>query len=178
MTVTSFPTTASGLASFKAGYAKGVARAMNISSDDVTVTSASLVARRERRKMREEVMKGGVGEMAGVREVGEERGRELASVSVLVLYVVKVSEGTSYATLASTLLAVQSSGALNNALVSSGIPGAVTAVPAVVNISPSAAPTYIYENGGSRMGGMGGGMGGYASVMATVFTAVAVLMLN
>ena len=104
------------MAIFKKSFSRGIAKALNISSTDVTVTDVSIVNRRDMR-------------------------RSLLAQSVSVTYVVTVPVGVTAASLTSTLETAQSKGTLNQDLESSGIAGAVAAVPLVTNISPTRFPT-------------------------------------
>ena len=115
VTVLSFPTTVSGVNEFKRSYGRGIATALNISSNYVTVTSATVSNRRV------------------LLAVG---------TTVTVAYVIAVPQGAmSTAALITSLQTVQSSGHLDRSLAASGIPGALAAAPTVIDISPTSAPT-------------------------------------
>ena len=117
VTVASFPASSSGIASFEANYRNGVANALSIDPMYVTITSVTVVARRDMRRV-------------------------LLSVTVNVAYVVSVPAAASAVALTATLVTAQSSGALDSSLQTSGIVGALTSQADVVNLSPTSSPTF------------------------------------
>lgn len=151
----SFPSTPSGILSFKVGYARGVAMALNVSSSDVKVTEVTVLP------------------------ALQETRRYLLSVSVKVSYIVAVPAGVSFSTLQGHLTTVQLNGGLDKALISSGISGAATSLPEVVDISPTsnptvaptvAAPAVKVLNIKAVVGGVIGGFFGLFIVMCAIGT--------
>ena len=117
--MTSFPTTEAGVTEFKTSYGAGVSRFLNISSSAVNVISATAASRRER--------------------------RVLLSVTVNVVYVVTLPQTTSrtlsVAAASAFLTSPTLRAAFDESLVSSGLSGAASAAPELVNLSPTSAPT-------------------------------------
>ena len=150
MTVASFPVSPSGIASFETNYRNGVANALSIDPTYVTITSVTVVARRDMR-------------------------RALLSVTVNVAYVVSVPAEGSAAALTTRLVTAQSSGALDSSLQNSGIVGALTSQADVVNLSPTSYPTYGpsfgHRNSGSTI------MGYRTFVLSIATSAIATLIL-
>ena len=119
VTVTSFPTTEAGVTEFKTSYGAGVARFLNISSSAVNVISATATSRRER--------------------------RVLLSVTVNVVYVVTLPQTTartlSVAAATAFLTSPTLRAAFDESLVTSGLFGAASVEPQLMNLSPTSAPT-------------------------------------
>lgn len=154
VSLATFSNTPNALASFKKNYGEGVATALGIPSNQVTVTSVSVTQQR----------------------------RVLASVSVSVTYVVVVPAGVSAADLTSNISAVQSSGKLDVALASSGVRGAVTTPASYVDLSPTSAPTTaptlsptdvalnaLPTKTAALIGGLVGGAGGMLLLILAIY---------
>jgi hypothetical protein len=159
LSVANFSTTPSSIATFKIGYAKGVAIALNVSASNVLVTSVQVTKRREL-----------------IRAL-------LAAVTKLsVTYTVKVPPGLTAAGLQLNLMKAQTSGALDAALKSAGISNPVTAAGTITDISPTRAPTRlptysptsgltvkITSTTAAIIGGIVGGIGGALIICAIAY---------
>ena len=93
LSVTNFTNTARSIATFKIGYAKGVAIALNVSSSYVLVTSVTATKRREL--------------LIALLS---------SAVKLIVTYTVKVPSGTNAAALQVKLTKAQANGDLDTAL--------------------------------------------------------------
>lgn len=154
MSLATFSTTPNAVASFKKSYSEGVASALGIKANQVTVISVSVTQKR----------------------------RVLTSVSVSVTYVVVVPAGVSVADLTSSISAAQSSGKLDTALASSGVRGAVTTPASYVDLSPTSSPTTaptpsptdvaltaFPTKTAALIGGLVGGVGGTILIFLAIY---------
>jgi hypothetical protein len=159
LSVANFSTSPSSVATFKIGYAKGVAIALNVSASNVLVTSVQVTKRREMIRVL----------LAAV-------------VKLSVTYTVKVPNGLTATGLQLSLIKAQANGALDTALKTAGIANPVTAAAIITDISPTRAPTRpptysptsaltvkITSTTAAIIGGVVGGIGGALIICAIAY---------